>query len=355
MSTAARPHDDTRPRPAARTVRAAVHDRYGGPEVVRLADVPVPEVRPGDLLVRAYASDVSVADHRMRARDLPRGMGLLAGPVIGFRGPRRPVLGMEVAGVVEAVGRDVTSFRPGDRVVAATDSGFGGHAELVRVPASGVVARVPDALTLEEAVALVFGGLTAHKFLRRAGVVMGSDVLVNGASGATGTMAVQLAAHAGARVTGVCSAGNADLVRDLGAAEVVDRRTQDVGGLGRRFDVVVECVGNLPAGRAHRLLRPGGTLLLVIADLPGMLGAPFAALRRRLRVVTGDLPVEAADLTHLLDLAASGELRPVIDRTYPLEEVVEAHRYVDTGRKRGTVVLRIRPEEQGASAVGPDL
>lgn len=339
--------------PTGPRMRAAVHHRYGGPEVVSVADLPVPTVGPRDLLLTAYASDVSVADHRLRARDLPRGMGALAAPVIGVRRPRRPVLGMEVAGVVAAVGRDVTTFHPGERVVAATGSRFGGHAELVRVPASGVVARVPESLTLEDAVALTFGGLTAHKFLRRADVTAGTEILVNGASGATGTIAVQLAARAGARVTAVCSDANADLVRDLGATDVVDHRTQDVGTLGHRFDVVVECVGNLPAARAIHLLRPGGTLLLVVADLVGTLGAPLDALRHRIRVVSGDLRTSAADLTHLLDLAATGALRPVVDRTYPLDEVVEAHRYVDTGRKRGAVVLRIRPEERpGSDAPG---
>ena len=324
-------------------MRAAVHERYGGPEVVRLTDVPAPALHPGDLLVRAYASDVSVADHRLRARDLPRGMGVLAGPVVGFRRPRRQVLGMEVAGVVAATGPRVTGFRPGDRVVAATGSGFGGHAELVRVPASGVVAHVPDALRLDEAVALVFGGLTAHKFLSRADVRPGTEVLVNGASGAVGTMVVQLAAARGARVTAVCSAPNADLVRSLGATEVVDHLTQDVTALGRRVDVVVDCVGTLPLARARRVLRRGGTLLLVVADLAGTIGAPFARLRG-VRAVTGDLPTSAADLTELLRLAAEGTLRPVVDRTYAFEDVVEAHRYVDTGRKRGAVVLRILPE-----------
>lgn len=325
-------------------MRAAVIERWGGPEVVHVAEVPVPAVGRRDVLVRVHATDVSVADHRLRARDLPRGMGALAWPVVGLRGPRRPVLGMEVAGVVVAVGDDVTTFAPGDRVAAATGARFGGHAQYASVPASGVVARVPGTVSLEDAVALVFGGLTAWKFLARADVQAGTEVLVNGASGATGTMAVQLAAHRGARVTAVCSAGNADLVRSLGAADVVDHRTQDVTTLGRRFDVVVDCVGNLTAAVSPRLLRRGGALLLVVADLAGTLGAPLLALRHGLRVVTGDLRTTADDLTALLRLAEAGTLRPVVDRTYLLDDVVAAHRYVDTGRKRGAVVLRVAPE-----------
>lgn len=325
------------------TMRAAVYSTFGGPEVVAVRTVPRPEPGPGDVLVRVEVSDVSVADHRLRARDLPRGMGVLAPFILGLR-PRRRVLGMEVAGVVEAVGAAVTSFRPGDRVVATTGFRFGGHAQYAVVTADGPVARVPDGIALADALAVVFGGITAATFLREAGLRPDDAVLVNGASGAVGVMAVQLATHAGARVTGVASGRNAGLVRDLGAEAVVDHETEDVLASGRAYDVVVDCVGNLPLRRARRVLRPGGSLALVVGDLGSLLALPWHRLRRRYRVVGGNLRATADDLTGLLELVVDGALRPVVDRTYDLDEIVDAHRYVDTGRKRGAVLLRVPPD-----------
>lgn len=330
-------------------MRAAVHRRFGGPDVVAVERVRRPVPGPQDLLVRVHASDVSVADHRMRARDLPRGFALLAPMVVGVRRPRRTVLGMEVAGVVEAVGGEVTGFAVGDRVVAATGAFFGGHAELALVRAGGVVAHVPDGMSLEDAVALTFGGITALPFLRRAGVGPGSEVLVNGASGAVGVMAVQLAKHLGGRVTGVCSGRNLELVRGLGADDVVDYETQDVTTLTGPYDVVVECVGNLRFRAARRLLRPGGALVVVVGGVADLLLGPWRRRRTGVRVEVGDPGPGAADLVTLVRLHREGVVRPVVDRTYDLDDVVEAHRYVDTGRKRGAVVLRVRPEEGPAS------
>lgn len=325
-------------------MRAAVAHRIGGPEVVRVETVPRPRPGRGELLIQVHASDVSVADHRLRARDLPGGFAVIGPVVTGVRTPRRPVLGMEVAGVVEEVGSEVTGFGPGDRVVATTGSRLGGHAELTLVRATGAVTHVPDDLSFEDAVALVFGGHTALAFLRRGDVRAGSEVLVNGASGAVGVMAVQLARHLGARVTGVCSGRNVDLVRSLGADHVVDHEVEDVTTLGAEYDVVVECVGNLPFRRARALVRRGGALLVVVGGLADLLGARWNQTRSGLRVVGGSPGATSDDLAALMRLAQEGRIRPVVDRTYDLEDVVEAHRYVDTGRKRGAVVLRIRSE-----------
>lgn len=332
--------DTTTTRPAL--MRAAVHREYGPPEVVSLERVPRPTPGPRDVLVRVVASDVSVADHRMRARDLPPGFGVVAPFLLGFRRPRRSVLGMTAAGVVEDVGAEATGVRPGDRVAAPTGDRFGGHAEYVSVPADAV-AHVPDGLSLEDAVALLFGGATALAFLRAAGLRPGAEVLVNGASGAVGVLAVQLAKHAGARVTGVCSARNADLVRGLGADDVVDYAVEDALGGPRAFDVVVDCVGNAPLRRARRVLRPGGAHLVVVGSLGALLALPWHRLRGR-RVVGGSPRATADDLAALLRLAEAGAIRPVVDRTYDLDRIVEAHRYVDTGRKRGAVVVRVAGE-----------
>ena len=327
---------------APSTMRAAVLHRFGPPEVVHVEDVPVPAPGPGELLVRVRASTVSVADHRMRARVVPKGMSLLVVPTLGWRRPRATVLGMDLAGVVERVGTGVTQFAPGDEVVASDSHRMGAHAQYAVVRVDGRVARKPAGLTFEEAAALVFGGLTAVAFLHRATVGPGTTVLVNGASGAVGTAAVQLAAHAGARVTGVCSGGNADLVRSLGAAEAVDYTRQDFTAGDIRYDTVVECVGNVPYSREKLLVNPGGALLQVIIGSPrDLVAARWRTRRAGFRVVAGDTGADGGTLRELVALAEAGAIRPVVDRVYDLDDVVEAHRYVDTGHKRGNVVLRM--------------
>lgn len=330
------------------TMTAAVYRRFGGPEVVRLEQVPVPVPRPGEVLVRVHTSTVSIADHRARTRDVPRGLDLLAAGTIGLSRPKRRVLGMDAAGVVESVGAGVTGFAPGDRVIAMTGSGFGGHAEYVCVPADGAITRAPAGLTDEEAVTLVFGGVTAQGFLSQVSIGPGTRVLVNGASGAVGTAVIQLAKHLGAAVTAVTSGPNAELVTSLGADRVIDYTRHDFTANGVRYDVIVDGVGNAAFDRVEASINPGGALLRVICDLPGMLRSR-GQTRRSGKLVAWDVGKPgAAELAQIVSLAAVGHYRPVIDRTYDLADIVEAHRYVDTGRKRGNVVLRItHPHREG--------
>jgi NADPH:quinone reductase-like Zn-dependent oxidoreductase len=326
-------------------MRAAVYRRFGGPDTVHVEEVPRPPVGPDDVLIRVHASTVSVADHRARSREVPRGLGLLAATGIGLFRPKHPVLGFDAAGVVDTVGANVIRFAPGDEVIALTGGDFGGHAEYARVPSGAAIAHKPRNMSFEDAVTLVFGGLTARGFLRQADLAPGANVLVNGASGAVGTAAVQLAAHAGAHVIGVCSAANRELVTSLGAERVIDHTTEDFTAGADRYDVIVDCVGNAPFERVRHLLKPGGALLLVITDLPGLLLAPLRS-RRTGHVVTADVGKPTAeDLAVLVDLAETGAYRAVRDRTYDLADIAEAHRYVDTGRKRGNVVLRLTGEE----------
>ncbi|SFS09338.1 NADPH:quinone reductase [Microbacterium sp. cf046] len=323
------------------TMRAAVARRFGGPEVVTVERVTKPVPGAGEVLVRLHASTVSIADHRIRAKDLPRGLGFLAVVALGVLRPRKPILGMEGAGVIESVGSGVTEFSPGDRVMVMRGSAMGCHAEYATVAADRSIVRIPGEIPFEDAAALVFGGYTAISFLHRVDLGPGVEVLVNGASGAVGTAVVQLAAGAGARVTGVCSAGNAELVRSLGAERVIDYEREDFAAGDERYDVVIECVGNAPFRRVRRILKPGGALLMVITDLRGML-RERAQSRRSGTLVTHTGSVFGAEVMRELAAAAeTGRIRPVIDRTYDLEDVVDAHRYVDTGRKRGSVVLRI--------------
>lgn len=326
----------------ATTMRAAVIDRFGPPEVVQLVDVPRPTPGPGEVLVRVRTTAVTVADHRMRSRDLPRGMGLAAGAFLGWRRPKHPVLGTDAAGVVEAVGEGVTTYSPGDDVLVMRGFTMGCHAEYLTVPADGGIAPAPGGLTSEEAVSLVFGANTAISFLDRVSLGAGTRVLVNGASGAVGTMAVQLAHAAGAHVTGVTSGRNAELVRSLGADRVIDYATTDFAREDETYDVIVETVGNAPYPRVAPVLRKGGALLLVVSDLPGMLLSWWHGLRGRRLVTFRGAKVPAGRMVErIVELAEAGTLRPVVDRVYDVEEIVEAHRYVDTGRKRGAVVMRM--------------
>ena len=220
------------------------------------------------------------------------------------------------------------------------------------VRADGAVVRKPKGMSHTDAAALVFGGFTAVSFLNRVDLHPGSEVLVNGASGAVGSAVVQLAAHAGARVTAVTSGGNAELVRSLGATHVIDYTTDDFAKTDARYDVIVECVGNAPFDRVRGIIRPGGALLLVIADLRGMLGARGQSRRSGLLVTQEGAGSGASVMADLVDLAEEGAIRPVVDRTYELDEIVEAHRYVDTGRKRGSVVVRISAGGQALRQLG---
>lgn len=344
-------------------MRAAVYRRFGGPSVVQVEDVPVPTIGPDDVLVRVHASTVSAADRRARSRDVPRGLGILAAAGLGLARPKHRVLGMDIAGTVEAAGRQVTRFAPGDPVFAMLGGRFGGHADYAVVPQDGAIALRPQSMSSQDAAALVFGGITARAFLNQTYLGRGSRVLVNGASGAVGTAAVQLAKHAGAHVTGVCSTGNLQLVRSLGADRVIDRTIQDFTDEDTRYDVIVDCVGTASFARVRHLLAPAATLLLVVTDLPGVLTAAWHTRRSGRRVSTTPGPWTARDLADLAALADAGHLRPVRDATFDLADVAEAHAYVDAGKK-GSVVLDVvsnEPEptttatDRAAGAAGPGL
>ena len=323
------------------TMTAAVYRRFGAPEEVRLEQRSIPSPKPGEVLIRVHVSTVSVADRRARSRDVPAGLGLIAAVGIGLFRPKHPILGMDAAGVVEAVGSGVTTFAPGDRVIAAMGGGFGGHAEYVCVPADGAITRAPTSMSLEEAVTLVFGGITVQGFFAQVTIGPGTSVLVNGASGAVGTAAIQLAKQLGAVVTAVTSGRNAALVTSLGADRIIDYTRQDFTAGDETYDVIVDGVGNAPFDRVQGSISPGGALLLVVGDLRSMLRSRGQS-RRSGKLVTWNVGKPGADaLAHLVRLAESGRYQAVIDRTFDLTDIVEAHRYVDTGRKRGNVVLRI--------------
>ena len=320
-------------------MRAAVYERYGPPEVVEIREVPTPAPKAGEVRIRVRVTTVNAGDWRMRSLDLPRGFNLIGRPMIGMRGPRAKVLGVELAGVIEALGDGVTRWNVGDEVIAYPGLKLGAHAEYVVMPADGRIVKKPAGLSFEEAASLCFGGLTALHFLKKADVRAGERVLVNGASGSVGLAAVQLARDMGAHVTGVASGANEALVRSLGAEGFIDYRKHDFTASGETWDVVVDTAGTAPFRRAARVLPRGGRLAIVLGTLGDMLRAPIQSRTTGRRVIGGGAPERVDDMQELVDLAASGRFRAVIDSTYPFERIVDAHRRADSGRKRGSVVV----------------
>ena len=304
-----------------------------------MTDVPKPVPGDHELLIRVRATTVSSADWRMRSLELPRGFALLGQLAFGIGGPRKPILGSELSGEVEAVGRAVTSFKIGDHVFAYSGVGLGCHAEYRCLPENGAVAKKPPHLTFEQAAALSFGGATMLDFFRRAQLRHGERVLVNGASGAVGSAAVLLAKHFGAHVTGVCSTANLDLVLSIGADEVIDYTKIDFAKSAVPFDVIVDTVGNAPFSRSGPVLSGGGRLLLILASLPELLKAPWHTLTSGKKVIAGPAAERPEYVQQLAELALAGRFIPLIDRRYPFEQVVDAHRYVDRGHKKGSVIV----------------
>lgn len=302
-------------------MRAVVCTRYGPPEVLQLRDVPKPAPGNNEVCIKIFATAVTASDCIVRAFIVPLRLKLLMGAVLGFRRPRNPILGLVLAGEVESVGRDVSRFKVGSQVYAFTAFRFGAYAEYKCLPEKAILALKPSNTTYEEAAAVPYGGLLALYFLRQANVQTRRSVLVYGASGAIGTSAVQLAKQFGAEVTGVCSTANLNLVRSLGADAVIDYTQEDFTSNGARYDLIFNAVGNRKARlQAEGSLTPGGRHITVDDSTP------------RLR---------AADLQFLTGLVEAGKLRPVIDRSYPLEQIVDAHRYVDKGHKKGNVVIPV--------------
>lgn len=322
-------------------MKAIVYAKYGSPNELQVKEVVTPVPNDGEILINIYATTVTSGDVRVRSLDMPVGFGFMARLFFGIFRPRQPVLGTELAGVVVSVGKDVNKFKVGDQVFAFNGAGMGCYAEYKCMPANGAVALKPPNLSFEEAAAMSFGGTTALDFFRRAKLENGDKVLINGASGGVGTAAVQLAKHFGADVTGVCSTANVELVRNLGANHVIDYTKEDFTVSGETYDIIVDTVGTAPFPRCKNSLKERGRLLLVLAGLPDMLWIPWVSITSSKKIIAGPAAERAEDLRFLAKLAEVGEFKPVIDRRYPFEQIAEAHGYVDTGRKRGNVVITL--------------
>ncbi len=316
-------------------MKAAIYTQYGPPEVVSVKDVPAPTPKKNELLVRVVSSVVTAADGRIRAARFPKGFGVVAKLAFGAFAPRNHILGSCFSGVVEAIGEGVTDFSIGDEVAGMTGVGMKAHAEYLVISAQKSVVKKPTAVSHDDAAGVLFGGTAALFFIRDVGHVKeGQSVLVNGASGAVGTNAVQLAAYYGATVTAVTSGDNDELVRSIGASKVVDYETQPLSQCLETFDRALDAVGNVTIKEGLRLLKPNGQLLLMVPSL----GQMFTFNKR---VKTGTATEKAKDIAFILDLVAEKKLTVLIDSTFTLDQIQDAYRRLDSGKKRGNIILRI--------------
>lgn len=315
--------------------------RYGPSEVLKIDEVARPTPKHGEVLVRVHASSVTSGDVRMRAFT---GAGIFWLPMrllFGVLRPRNPIAGMEFAGHIAVVGQGVTAFHVGDAVFGMKIGGA--NAEYLAVREAGAIAAMPDGLTFEEAAVVPFGALSGLEFLRDfVQIKPGQKILIHGASGAVGVFAVQLAKHFGAHVTGVCSTANAELVTSLGADQVIDYSKNDFTQGPTVYDAILDTVGGTSFSRSKRVLAPYGRHVFVVQTLTQLLQALWTSIRRGKRVIVGFSGGDSKDdLLLIRSLIETGRIRPVLDRTYKLQEIVDAHRFVDTGRKRGGVAVSI--------------
>jgi len=322
-------------------MKAVVYEKYGPPEVLELKEVDKPIPKDNEVLVKVYATTVTKYDCWMRSCTAPTGFGILMRIASGIRKPKKPILGTELAGKIEAVGKDVTLFRKGDQVFGYLGTSMGAYVEYICLPEDGVLAIKPVNMTYEQAAAVQQGALTALFFLRKGNIQRGQKILVFGASGGVGLFAVQLAKYFGAEVTGVCSTTKLELVKSMGADKVIDYTKEDFTKRGETYDIIFDTVGKSPFSGSKRSLKKEGIYLFTTYGLPRFFRILWLNLTSSKKAISGLLEETTEDLIFLRELIEAGKLKVVIDRRYPLEQAAEAHRYVETGQKKGNVVITV--------------
>ncbi len=310
--------------------------KYGSPEFLQMKEVEKPSPKENEILIKIHATSVSSGDARMRRAD-----PFIIRLIFGFKRPRKPVLGVVVAGEIEAIGKTVTNYKVGDQVFGSSGMNFGAHAEYVAVSENAVLALKPGNMSYEEAAAIPFGATASMHFLRIANIQKGQKVLIYGASGALGTMAVQLAKNYGADITAVCSTSNIELMKSLGADEVIDYTKEDFSKNGKKYDVVFDTIGKSSIRKALRSLNKNGYLLLASAGIGTMIGGAIKSIFISKKIVSGVIKETVEDMNFFKQEIEKGKLKAVIDRIYTLKQMAEAHAYVDKGHKKGNVVIAI--------------
>ena len=328
-------------------MKAIVWTRYGPPESLELQEVEKPTPKDHEVLIKIHATTVSAGDCETRSLKFPLLLGLGMRMYVGLRRPTRiKIIGQELAGEIEAVGQDVRLFKPGDQVFAALGFGMGAYAQYKCMPErptemEGVLARKPSNMTYEEAAAVPVGGLNAWHFIRQGNIQSGQKVAINGAGGSIGTIAIQLAKHFGAEVTAVDSTGKLDMLRSTGADQVIDYTEEDFTKRGQTYDVILDVVGKAPFSGCIRSLKEGGIYLIAYPRLSQTVRGRWISMTSDKQVFAGTASYKTEDLVLLKELIEAGKIRTVIDRRFPLEQVANAHRYVEKGGKKGNVVITV--------------
>lgn len=323
-------------------MKAVIFQEYGSPEVIQIQDVAKPVPKDNEVLIKVRVTTVTSGDVRVRSANYPDGFKFIGRLMTGYNKPKNTRLGNEFAGVVETVGKDVTQFKPGDEVFGATGLNLGANAEYITLAEDGPLALKPANVSFEEAAATPFGGITSLVFLRDKGKIQsGQKVLVYGASGSLGTYALQLAKIYGAEVTAVSSGKNAALVKSLGADHVIDYTKEDFTKSGQTYDIIFDTIGKTTFAKSKIALKPKGIFLAAAGGIPDYRQMLWTSIKGGKKVAAGLAVQRREDMIYLAELLEAGKIKAVIDRTYPLEDISEAHAYVEKGHKKGNVVVRI--------------
>jgi 2-desacetyl-2-hydroxyethyl bacteriochlorophyllide A dehydrogenase len=326
-------------------VKAIVCTKYGSPDVLEFRDVEKPAPKDNEVLIKIFATTVNTGDCEFRSMKFPIFFRLLLRMAMGFKRPKRPIFGQELAGEIESVGKDVNLLGKGDQVFASTGFHMGAYAEYICLNIRRAMAIKPANMTFEQAATIPTGGTNALHFLRKANIQSGEKILIISGSGSIGTFAVQLAKNYGANVTAVCNPTSLELVKSIGADTVIDYTREDFTQNGQTYDVIFDTIGKSPFARSVRSLKENGRYLLANTNLPQMIRGLWISKTSSKKVIFALAGEKTEDLIFLKELFEAGKIKPVIDRLYPLEQVAEAHRYVEKGQKTGNVVITVTPED----------